>query len=158
MKLKLPGILFFLFCFTAVGFAQSSTVAAGVTATGSGGTLSYSVGPIIFKKPNGETITDGIQQPYEILTLSTENLTDGLISLSFYPNPTDSFLHLVLKSKVSDDFEYQLIAIDGKQIVASQKITSEDTIVNLTANPSGIYILSVTSNQKKIKTFKIIKH
>jgi hypothetical protein len=155
MKIKLLSIL--LLCFSLVTLAQTSIVASGVKATGSGGTVNYSVGPIIFKKPNGQSSTDGLQQPFEILTLSSDEFNASSIELSFYPNPTATELHLLLKNSGNDVFYFQLASLDGRILISAQKILNEDTIVNLELHPQGIYFLQVTSGNKNIKTFKIIK-
>ena len=158
--MKVNALIIVLCCFgvTYTVSSQNSIVAAGVKATGSGGTVSYSVGPIIFKKPDGTSATNGIQQPYEILTLGTADYTGASVQLSFYPNPTEAFLHLVVNQMTKDDYEYQVLSLEGKEIVTTQKITSEETLVDLGINPSGVYILTVSSNHQIIKSFKIIKH
>jgi hypothetical protein len=155
MKIKLLSILFLGFSLGTL--AQTNIVAAGINATGSGGTVSYTVGPIIFKKPNGQPSTDGLQQPFEILTLSSDDFNTTSIELSIYPNPTVADLHLLLKNRGNDMFYFQLSSLDGKTLVSAQKILSVDTIVNMEAYPKGIYLLQVTSGNKNIKTFKIIK-
>lgn len=155
MKIKLLSIL--LLGFSLGTLAQTSIVAAGINATGSGGTVNYTVGPIIFKKPNGQPATDGLQQPFEILTLSSEDFNTTSIELSFYPNPTATDLHLLLKNSGNEVFYFQLVSLNGRTLVSEQKILIEDTIVNMEAYPKGIYLLQVTSGNKTIKTFKIIK-
>ena len=155
MKIKLLSIL--LLGFSLGTLAQTNIVAAGINATGSGGTVNYTVGPIIFKKPNGQPTTDGLQQPFEILTLSSDEFNTTSIELSFYPNPTATELHLLLKNSGNEVFYFQLSSLDGKKLVSAQKILTVDTIVNMEAYPKGIYLLQVTSGNKNIKTFKIIK-
>jgi hypothetical protein len=155
MKIKLLSIL--LLGFSLGTLAQTSIVAAGINTTGSGGTVNYTVGPIIFKKPNGQTSTDGLQQPFEILTLSSDEFNTTSIELSFYPNPTATELHLLLKNSGNEVFYFQLASLDGRTLVSAEKILIEDTIVNLEVHPQGIYFLQVTSGNKNIKTFKIIK-
>lgn len=155
MKIKLLSIL--LLGFSLGTLAQTNIVAAGINATGSGGTVNYSVGPIIFKKPNGQPSADGLQQPFEILTLSSDDFNTTSIELSFYPNPTVADLHLLLKNRGNDMFYFQLASLDGRTLVSAQKILTVDTIVNMEAYPKGIYLLQVTSGNKNIKTFKIIK-
>jgi hypothetical protein len=155
MKIKLYSILFWGF---SVGtFAQTGIVAAGVKATGSGGTVHFSVVPIIYKTTNGQPLTDGLQQPFEILTLTTDNFEPTLIELSFYPNPTTTNLHLVLKNPAYEDYFFQLTSLDGKTLIIPQKITNEDTVVSMESYPKGIYLLQVITNHKTLKTFKIIK-
>ena len=155
MKIKLLSIL--LLGFSLGTLAQTNIVSAGINTTGSGGTVNYTVGPIIFKKPNGQTSTDGLQQPFEILTLSSDEFNTTSIELSFYPNPTATELHLLLKNSGNEVFYFQLASLDGRTLVSAEKILIEDTIVNLEVHPQGIYFLQVTSGNKNIKTFKIIK-
>jgi hypothetical protein len=155
IKIKLLSILLLGCSLGAI--AQTGIVASGVKATGSGGTVSYSVGPIVFKKPDGQPATDGLQQPFEILTLSSVEINPTSIDLSFYPNPTVTDLHLVLKNKGSDVYYFKLSSPDGKTLVTSQKIINEDTIVDMLSYPKGIYLLQIITGNKNVKTFKIIK-
>jgi hypothetical protein len=158
MKVQLVRSFLLLWGLTNSALAQNSSVAAGVKATGSGGSVSYSVGPIIFKKPDGSLASSGIQQPYEIYSLGTETVSGAAVQLSFYPNPTTHFLHLVLETTTDAVYEYQVATLDGKKVLASQKINATNTLVDLANAPAGIYLLTVTLQQQNIKTFKIIKH
>jgi hypothetical protein len=138
--------------------AQNAIVAAGVKATGTGGSVTYSVGPIIFKKPDGSAASTGLQQPYEIMTLGTLSPTASTVALTYYPNPTDSSLHLILNQSCYDSYAYEVVAVEGKEVVASQSIGTSDTLIDLASQPAGIYLVTVRYRQQILKTFKIIKH
>ena len=60
-------IAFCLFGYGTAIQAQEAVAAAGGEATGSGGTVSYTIGQINYTTNTGAggTITQGVQQPYE---------------------------------------------------------------------------------------------
>jgi len=64
-------IAFCLFRSVTAILAQTAIPAAGGNATGSGGTVSYSVGQLTYNTYQGSvgTVSEGVQQPYEILTI-----------------------------------------------------------------------------------------
>jgi hypothetical protein len=138
--------------------AQNAVVAAGVKATGAGGSVSYSVGPIIFKKPDGSVASTGLQQPYEIMTLGTPTSMASTVGLTYYPNPTDSYLHLILNQNRFESYAYEVVTVEGKSITTSTAIVTSDTFIDLASQPAGIYLVTVRYQQQVLKTFKIIKH
>lgn len=158
MKVNLLIIALFSFVASQNVTAQNAVVAAGVKATGTGGSISYSVGPIIFKKPDGSAASTGLQQPYEIMTLGTPSISASTIGLTYYPNPTDSNLHLILNQSSFESYAYEVLTLEGKVVVASHSIGSSDTLIDLASQPTGIYLVTVRYNHEILKTFKIIKH
>lgn len=150
--------LFFLLLVLAKANAQQATLSAGGTATGSGGSVSYSIGQIDYVTATGTggTATQGVQQPFEIVTLSGEEFTEITLQMVVYPNPTSSFVNLKIDNYNYQDLNYQIIDLNGREI-ANQKITSSETSINLENLPNAIYLLQVNDNNKTLKTFKIIK-
>ena len=69
--------------------AQNTIPAIGGTATGSGGSVSYTIGQIVFNIFSGSdgTIAQGVQQPYEI-SIIKENSENTSFEITVYPNPT----------------------------------------------------------------------
>ncbi len=158
MKVNRLKIAFVGLVMSQMVTAQSAVVAAGVKATGAGGSVSYSVGPIIFKKPDGSAASTGLQQPYEIMTLGTVSSTAAAIELTYYPNPTDSNLHLILNQSSFDLYDYEVLTLEGKAVMATKSIVSSDTLIDLASQPTGIYLVTVRYQHQILKTFKIIKH
>lgn len=76
--------------------AQQATTDTGGNASGSGGSVAYSVGQIVYTtntSTNG-SVAQGVQQPYEIsIVLGIDNHSINL-ELTAYPNPTAHFLTL----------------------------------------------------------------
>lgn len=154
-KLKL---LFFLLFVFANANSQQNVVTAGGNSSGSGGSVSYSIGQIDYTTTSatGGTVSQGIQQPFEIVTLYGEQFTEISLQMVLYPNPTTSFVNLKIDNFNMDNLSYQLINLNGKLIV-DKKITESETQIQLENYPSAIYLLNVNQENKTIKTFKIIK-
>lgn len=138
--------------------AQQASVASGGNATGTGGTVSYTMGQVAYKTQSSTTgtITQGVQQPFEIITLSGEEFTTINLELIVYPNPTVANVNLSIKNYPIENLNYQLFDINGR-LLSNNKILTEETVVDMERYPTATYLLKVTSNNKEIKIFKIIK-
>ena len=155
-KVKL-SVLFLVLGLTAQ--AQQATTATGGDASGSGGTVAYSVGQIFYTTNTGTTGSEaqGVQQPYEIsIVLGIDNHSINL-ELSAYPNPTTNNLTLNVGKTELSTLNFQLYDVSGKLIESRKIISSTETISteNLT---SSTYFLKVSNNNNEVKTFKIIKN
>ncbi len=137
-------------------FAQKSVVASGGKAIGTTGTASFSVGLVSYKNPEGNSINDGMQQPYEIQTLGNSDFASVELLMIAYPNPAIDQLNLKIAEQNLKDYSYQLYDAAGKTL-SSEKINLEESSINMKDYITGIYFLDVKSKDKKIKTFKILK-
>ena len=139
-------------------FAQESANASGGDASGSGGTVAYSIGQTVYtyeSGTNGNT-NQGVQQPYEIYSVGiAEDLST--ISLTTYPNPTSNYLVLEFTDYSNEKMEYQLIDLNGKTIIKNT-ITDSKTQIDLNNYSKGTYLIKVIKELKEIRTFKIIKN
>jgi hypothetical protein len=154
-----PFLLFFTIISISKSYSQQSITASGDNATGTGGSSSYSIGQIMYTSQTGTggLITLGVQQPYEIVTLGNDDLAEINLVMSAYPNPTTDVLNLVVSDDKWNNLTYQLFDINGRTVVNLQKITASETSVSMQELQLGIYFLAVSSENKTIKTFKIIK-
>ncbi len=154
---------FLIFFITIISFAKSysqeSVTVSGNTATGTGGSSSYSVGQIAYTSQTGSGghITLGVQQPYEIVTLGNDNFSEINLVMSAYPNPTTNLLNLVISDGKWNNLSYQLSDMNGRIVQNLQKITASETQLPMQKFPQGIYFLAVNSDNATVKTFKIIK-
>ena len=75
--------------------AQESSNSSGGDATGSGGTVAYSVGQVLYTTNTGSngSVAQGVQHAYEIFTVGIKE-TELNISLTAFPNPTTENLTL----------------------------------------------------------------
>lgn len=150
--------LLFLFGVTQIQ-AQQAILASGGNAIGSGGTVTNSIGQIeyITATGTGGTATQGVQQPFEIVTLSGQEFTQISLQMVVYPNPTSSFVNLKIGKYTSEKLTYELFDLNGRQIYG-QKISNPETKIEMENLASAIYFLKVSDENKPLKTFKIIKN
>ena len=157
-QFKIITTLLFLFGILKTE-AQQATVVSGGNATGTGGSVSYSIGQVADKTQTGTTgtITQGVQQPFEIVTLSGSEFTNIKLEAVVFPNPTVLNVTLKITNSDSGNFNYQLFDLRGR-LLNEGKILNEETIIAMDRYPSATYLLKVNSNSKALKTFKIIKN
>ena len=102
---------------------------------GAKGTASFSVGQISCKSPNGNIVSDGVQQPYEIATLVKSNFESISLEMYVFPNPTAGELSLKI-DKIKQNLYIQLLDISAKSFSFTEKINKKQTMVNFN---QGIY-------------------
>ena len=137
--------------------AQSALPTSGGDASGAGGSVSYTVGQVAYtpvSSPNG-TANQGVQQPYEIFILATEEVT--VFDCTVYPNPASDYLVLRLVNYPTHDVSYQLFDSHGRLLLANE-LQGTETSISTNNLPSATYFLSVLQHGKKVKSFKIIKN
>jgi hypothetical protein len=140
--------------------AQETVTASGGDASGSGGTISYSIGQTLYTIHLGSegSVAHGVQQPYEISIISGIDGTEGvLLTLIAYPNPTRDVLTLKVENYKSENLTYRVFDLNGKLLEIS-KLNDYETQIVMSKYPPALYILKVYDNQKEIKIFKIIKN
>ena len=147
-------------CITINLSAQQSTNTSGGNATGTGGTVSYSVGQMNYTTNTGTggSACQGVQQPYEIFAITNvDEAKDLNINLSAFPNPTFDFLTLKIESESTKNLSYLLLDINGK-LLASQKLDGAETKIAMNNYAAATYFIQITENNNTLKTFKIIKN
>jgi hypothetical protein len=150
----------FLIVLLATQFVYSQEVisASAGSATGSLGSGSYTVGQVFYTTHTAATgsVSQGVQQPFEIQTLSNPALTTVNLTAVTYPNPTKDFIILKITDSALHNLRYTLFDVNGKAI-ASGSITESSTQIQLKYLAIGAYILKVSQQNESLKTFKIIK-
>ncbi|KIC61717.1 T9SS type A sorting domain-containing protein [Chryseobacterium taiwanense] len=138
--------------------AQSAVLATGADATGGNGSVSYSVGQIDYLiKGSNREISEGVQQVYEITTLSiNETVTSTENDILLYPNPFKDYLYLDFTANNFKGSEYQIFDAQGK-LIKTDKIIQSKSEFNFSFLPSAMYIIRINRNGENLKTFKIIK-
>ncbi|MEZ4936754.1 MAG: T9SS type A sorting domain-containing protein [Crocinitomicaceae bacterium] len=138
--------------------AQEATVASGGEATGSGGSVSYTVGQVSYLTNSGSagTIGEGVQQPYEILTLDVKENYQNF-SIVLFPNPTRENLNLNVGELDLSGLEFLVYDAQGK-LIDENKIKEVETKISLGDHPPGNYFLNVMKDNQPVKSFKVIKN
>jgi hypothetical protein len=150
----------FLIVLLATQFVYSQEVisASAGSATGSLGSGSYTVGQVFYTTHTAATgsVSQGVQQAFEIQTLSNPALTTVNLTAVTYPNPTKDFIILKITDSALHNLRYSLFDVNGKAI-ASGSITKSSTQIQLKYLAIGAYILKVSQQNQSLKTFKILK-
>lgn len=140
--------------------AQSTISATGGNATGTGGSVSYTVGQTAYSTITGTTgtVTQGVQQPYEIsVVTAVEDAIDINLVCSVYPNPATDFLILKVGDYETSKLSYWLYGTGGN-LIETKRVLGNETTISMRNRVSGSYFLKITSGNKDLKTFKIIKN
>lgn len=152
--------------------AQNAIPATGGNASGQGGSVSFSVGQVIYTSINveGNLVIQGVQQPYVVSVVSS-SLETPLIGFEVeaYPNPVTDFLTLKVELENSQQFQsyfYELFNTNGS-LVEKKEITGSHTNIQMGHLTSASYLLIVSYSRDSLpfgqaiplqtKTFKIIK-
>ncbi len=148
-----------IFFFTQITTGQEAIPATGGTATGSGGSATYTVGQVVYNQFTGSTgfIIQGVQQPYEIsIVTAIENTEDITLDCMIYPNPVEGSLKLVIGSFEDGNMSFQLWNMNGI-IIQDFKIEDRETLILMDDMVSGIYLLKIIKNNLQVKVFKVVK-
>jgi Secretion system C-terminal sorting domain len=150
--------LFLLFSIS-YAHAQQSLNASGGNGTGTGGSISFTVGQIDYVSATGSngSISQGVQQPFEIFTLGNNDYPTIQLQAIVFPNPTNENVNLSITNFSLENLEYDLYDVTGK-LISHQKITENETLISMEYLSAGNYFIAVIENDKKLKTFKIIKN
>lgn len=152
--------LFFLGLGLATVNAQEASLASGSNVSGSGGSVSYSIGQVVYTTHTSTTgiVAQGVQQPYEISVVTSISEASNInLTALVYPNPTTDGLTLSVSDFNKENLIYQVVDINGK-LLQSEKIASNQMSISLTNLAAATYFLKVSMNNQEIKTFKIIKN
>lgn len=150
-------LLLFLFVSSNL-ISQNSFVSSGDTYTNNG-SFSYSVGQISLNQIiNSEgSLFEGIQQPFEILTLNIIDNFTKLSDINSYPNPTKGAFFIELKNNNSFPYKLKIYDLRGS-LIYSKDITHTISEINLKTKPNGVYLVQLIKEGKRLQYFKIIKN
>lgn len=152
-----------VFCLVSLGLgslvAQENTDAMGGMLYGPAGTVSYSIGQIDYETATGTGgyITEGLQQPYEIMILSGIEENDINLTFSLLPNPTADFVVLSVQNSVTLNLTCSLFNIEGK-LIEKREVNSSQTTIAMGDLANGVYLIKVLRKSTEVKIFKIIKN
>lgn len=157
MRLQVPFTLICALIY-ANTFGQDAVVSNGGDASGSGGSSSYTIGQTVVSGGSGSgvAVDAGVQQPFEIFVLVGVEELDIDLSISVHPNPTTAYLTISTKTFREKSYTYVLSDSKGT-LISSSSINSEMVSIDMQNLSASFYFLTVSSGQKAIKTFKIIK-
>jgi len=145
--------------------AQETIPASGITASGSGGSASCTIGQIISASYNSTlgSVAHGVQQAYEVSVIyGIEEYAGITLQISSYPNPVNDLLVLKADNYNSMALTYKLFDLNGRLLLLG-KAKDNETNINMSSYKPATYLLKVFAKRKgitgmEIKTFTIIKN
>ncbi len=152
-------IAFCLFGYGPAMQAQHTVASSGGDASGTSGSVSYTIGQIVYTTSTGSdgSVAQGVQLPYEIwLITGLEDPHEITLECIVYPNPTTSNIVLKVKNFNTENLSYHLLDINGK-FLESKKVIDFETTINMVHLNPATYFLKITEGSNEIKTFKITK-
>lgn len=122
------------------------------------GSVSYSVGQVAYNTNSGAngTVTQGVQQAYEIYVTTGIKETGISLAVSAYPNPTSNYLNLKIENLEHLTLNFQLFDIKGN-LLQSQNIMGNETQIDMNNYLPSTYFVRIINQNQSIKEFKIIK-
>lgn len=143
---------------SGVAFGQQNTVASGGEASGSGGTVSYSIGQIDYSSASGAdgNINQGVQQPFEIFSVGLADVQFD-ISATLFPNPAVN--QVVLSIEAWENYKNPSFRLTDEQgrIVQQGTINQQETAVQISHLANACYYLNVLVDDQLVKSFKLVK-
>lgn len=140
--------------------AQADVVPAGGTASGSGGSVTYTLGQTAVQHAagNGRHVAEGVQQPYEIQA-SGESLYPGItLEARVYPNPTRRSVRLRVANYPIPGEGLSARLHDGNgRLLRQFTVSGPETEIDLEPLPAATYHLRVADRGSLLKSFKIVK-
>jgi len=149
-----------LFLFGTAGLqAQESVNTSGGDTSGSGGSVSYSIGQMVYQTHTGTngSVAEGVQQAYEISVLTGIDVAKQIkLLVSAYPNPTTDYLTLSISEFDISNLSYLMFDMNGK-LIQNEKISGSQTSIFMGNLVPASYLVRVIQKNEEVKTFKIIK-
>jgi hypothetical protein len=142
--------------------AQSAIVPVGGDAQSNGGSVSYTVGQIAVQtasNSNGSvSVAEGVQQPYEIMTVGVDDYPQIALNAVVYPNPTENLAQLQLNGFEISAGGLRATLYDGTgKRLQTLPVTDDLTPFQIGQYATGTYYLEVRDEKRVLKTFKIIR-
>jgi hypothetical protein len=124
-----------------------------------GGTASYTIGQIDYEAitDSSGTVTQGVQQPYEIYAVGIHEL-EFSISASLFPNPTVNSVILSLDEWETYSITTYRLTDEQGRVVREGDVSSQETFIEMGDLARACYYLNIKISDKTVKSFKIIKN
>ncbi len=119
--------------------------------------LDWSIGECVTETHSAGTyiITQGFHQNTYIITAVEDFKSE--IEMSVYPNPTSDFITLNFSEiQNAGKVSYSITDLSGK-VLQTADMKSDFEQIDFSTYANGTYLISISENNKQIKSFQIIK-
>lgn len=147
-----------LYCSTNNAFAQSGVHTSGGNASGTGGSVSYSVGQVFYSSQSGSNgaLIQGVQQPFELVVTEVKGAISSLVKCEAFPNPAVKDLKIRISGEMPEKASWKMVDVKGVTLLKGE-LNQAETLVSVANLPMATYTLQISSEKKDIQTFKVIK-
>ncbi len=116
--------------------------------------INFTIGTLPSSK---QVIVDAAVEGNKIVVrlLKITGLEDEDNRFSIYPNPTKLFLNVDLNAPI-DNVEYEITTIQGQKVKTGKLSTVGPNRIDVSALSGGVYVVDLVSNDKVIKSFRIV--
>lgn len=140
---------------------METIITSGSNATGSSGSVTYSIGQVFYTYIGVQTVynvAQGIQHQENDENLGTPEIEKPITEIFVFPNPTIDFVNISMKGDEleSANRSYRLYDLQGR-LLKQNVITQSETQISLNNFSSSLYVLTVYVDNKLYKSFKILK-
>ena len=118
--------------------AQQSFSSSGKDASGSGGSVNYTIGQVDYINATSSSgqVYQGVQQPYEIFVVGLDELSSISLTYKVYPNPTSEYLDLDVNDGSLENLSFSIIDMNGK-ILLQNNIAENKSKISMQSFASG---------------------
>ena len=158
-RLKLGTVLLLGLGLTGVQAQETISVTGGNTSD-SGGSVSWTVGQIVYQTHSGTNVlvSEGVQQYVESETvLGLEQSIEQPELVSVFPNPVAEYFTIKLNDFKASTYTFQLFDIKGK-LIQSKNLVANETVVQVRDLVPAYYLLKITNRENEEQIIKIIKN
>ena len=142
-------------------FAQTTVLSLIGSSGGEDSTFSWSLGEVATQSMPvdtlGQHLTIGFQQGHVIM-VGIEDHEQPMLDAVLYPNPTDGKMWLEIKNKVQADYKAKVCDITGKTVMETSRFANKQELDLTNLAPGNYNITILSTENKQLKTFKIIKN
>ena len=143
-------------------YAQSALVTVGGDAQSNSGSVSYTVGQIavstVANNDGSVSVAEGVQQPYEIMTVGVNHYPEITLNAKIYPNPTENLAQVELNGFDIPENGLQAYLYDGNgKLLQTIQVIGDLTTFQIGHFSTGNYLLELKSGNQSLKTFKIVR-
>lgn len=140
---------------------METIIPSGSSATGSSGSVTYSIGQVFYTYIGVESVynvAQGIQHQENQDNLGTPDIEKPTTEIFAFPNPTIDFVTISMTGlELEGQKSYKLYDIQGR-LLKQNAINQTEAQVSFNYLSPSIYILVVYNGNQILKSFKIIKN
>jgi len=163
MLMKIQHLIPVAFLYICTGHntlqAQQSVLSASANASGTDGSVTWSVGQVAYHLQTGEggSLLEGVQQPYEIQNMpGFQEFSGIMVRCSVYPNPMTSFFEVEVQHRNSEGLVCLIKDLQGN-LVKKTDLKQSKTSIPVDDLPGSMYLILILENNFPIAKYKLIK-